>query len=237
MLLFCPEFDKIKATNDKEVTMQYKNIMFDLDGTLTDPAEGITNSIAYALRKMNIPVPSFEALCKHIGPPLLESYEVYYGIKGEDGFEALRLYREYFADKGIFENRLYDGIPELLRRLKAEGRKIYMATSKPEPYAIRIAEHFGIAQYFDRIAGSTMTEERNKKGEVIDYLAKLEGFDPAKDTLMVGDREHDVLGAAENGAPCIAVLYGYGSKAELENAGAKYLVESVEELSSLLDTL
>lgn len=214
--------------------MKFKNLMFDLDGTLTDPAEGITNSIAYALRKMDIPVPSFEVLCRHIGPPLAKSLCEHYDLTEEGGLHALALYREYFGDRGIFENKVYDGIPELLSEMRAQGRRIYMATSKPEPYAIRIAEHFGFAKYFDRIAGSTMTEERTKKADVIAYLAELEGFDPAVDTLMIGDREHDVLGAKEHGAPCAAVLYGYGSREELEGAGADYIVSTVDELRELL---
>lgn len=214
--------------------MKFKNLMFDLDGTLTDPAEGITNSIAYALRKMDIPVPSFEVLCRHIGPPLAKSLCEHYDLTEEGGLHALALYREYFGDRGIFENKVYDGIPELLLEMKAQGRRIYMATSKPEPYAIRIAEHFGFAKYFDRIAGSTMTEERTRKADVIAYLAELEGFDPAVDTLMIGDREHDVLGAKEHGSPCAAVLYGYGSREELEGAGATYTVKTVAELRELL---
>ena len=214
--------------------MKYKNLMFDLDGTLTDPAVGITNSIAYALRKMDIPVPSFEVLCRHIGPPLAKSLCEHYDLSEAEGLHALELYREYFGDRGIFENEVYSGIPELLSEMKAQGRRIYMATSKPEPYAIRIAEHFGFAKYFDRIAGSTMTEDRVKKADVIAYLAELEGFDPAVDTLMIGDREHDVLGAKEHGAPCAAVLYGYGSRDELEGAGAEYIVKTVGELRELL---
>ncbi|MBE6641824.1 MAG: HAD family hydrolase [Ruminococcaceae bacterium] len=215
--------------------MKYKNLMFDLDGTLTDPALGITNSIAYALRKMEIPVPPFEVLCRHIGPPLMQSLMYHYGLDENGGKKALELYREYFGDRGIFENAVYTGIPELLCEMKKQGRKIYMATSKPEPYAIRIAEHFGFAKYFDRIAGSTMTEERTKKADVIAYLAELEGFDPADSTLMIGDREHDVLGAKQHGAPCAAVLYGYGSREELAGAGAEYLVGTVAELRALLN--
>ena len=214
--------------------MKYKNLMFDLDGTLTDPALGITNSVAYALRKMNIPVPSYEKLCKHIGPPLMRSFCSFYGLSDAEGERALALYREYFGDRGIFENAVYDGIPHLLAEMKNQGRKIYMATSKPEPYAIRIAEHFGFAHYFDRIAGSTMTEARTNKADVIAYLAELEGFDPAVDTLMIGDREHDVLGAKAHGAPCAAVLYGYGSREELENAGADFIVDTVADLEKFI---
>jgi phosphoglycolate phosphatase len=143
--------------------MKYKNLMFDLDGTLTDPALGITNSIAYALRKMDIPVPSFEVLCRHIGPPLAKSLCEHYDLTEEEGLHALSLYREYFGDRGIFENKVYDGIPELLAEMKAQGRKIYMATSKPEPYAIRIAEHFGFAKYFELICGAPVGDEAAAK--------------------------------------------------------------------------
>jgi len=216
--------------------MKYDILMFDLDGTLTDPAEGITNSVAHSLRKFGIEPPPAAELYKFIGPPLLESYEKYYGLKGEDGVLAIKYYREHFADVGIFENELYNGIPEMLDRLKKAGKKLYIATSKPEAFAIRIAEHFKIDKYFDCIAGSTLTEKRTKKAEVIAYLGEKEGFLP-KDALMIGDREHDVTGAKENGAICVGVLYGYGDRKELEDAGAAYIAKNVDELERLLLSL
>lgn len=216
--------------------MKYEILMFDLDGTLTDPAEGITNSVAHSLRKFGIEPPSAAELYKFIGPPLLDSYEKYYGLKGEDGVLAVKYYREHFTDIGLFENELYEGIPEMLFALKSAGKKLYIATSKPEPFAVRIAEHFKIDKYFNFIAGSTLTEKRTKKTDVIAYLGEKEGFDP-KTALMVGDREHDVIGAKENGAPCVGVLYGYGSRKELEDAGAAYIVKTTKELKALLLSL
>ena len=146
------------------------------------------------------------------------------------------VYREYFADRGIFEHEVYPGIPALLARLRAAGLKLVMATSKPEPFAERIAEHFGIAEYFDCIAGAAMDETRTQKWEVIEYALDRCGVTDRSAVLMVGDREHDVLGAARCRLSCLGVLYGYGSREELEQAGACAVVPTVEAIGDYILT-
>lgn len=211
----------------------YKTVLFDLDGTLTDPGLGITNSVAYALKKYGIEVSDREKLYSFIGPPLKDSFKKYYGFSDEKAMEAIMYYREYFKDKGIFENEVYDGIKELLRRVKESGRKIVLATSKPEEFALRILEHFELTEFFDVVAGASMDEKRNKKGDVIKYALEKGCLTP-EDAVMIGDREHDVLGAQENGIDTIGVLYGYGSRDELEKVGAMHIAETVDDVYALL---
>ncbi|MBQ8258657.1 MAG: HAD family hydrolase [Clostridia bacterium] len=213
--------------------MNYKNIFLDLDGTLTDSGEGIMNSVAYSLRKFGIEETNREKLRTFIGPPLFASYIREYGFDHEKALLAVDYYREYFAPKGIYENRPYDGIPELLRDLKAAGRKLYLATSKPEPYALEIVKHFGLWQYLDGLFGSTMTEERTKKEEVVAYALENTGIDK-DNVVMIGDRSHDIIGAKANGVRSIGVLFGYGSREELEDAGADAIAETVEDLRQIL---
>lgn len=211
----------------------YKTVLFDLDGTLTDPGLGITNSVAYALKKYGIEVSDREKLYSFIGPPLKDSFKKYYGFSDEKAMEAIMYYREYFSDKGIFENEVYDGIKELLRRVKESGRKIVLATSKPEEFALRILEHFELTEFFDVVAGASMDEKRNKKGDVIKYALEKGCLTP-EDAVMIGDREHDIFGAQENGIDTIGVLYGYGSRDELEKAGAMHIAETVDDVYTLL---
>ena len=211
----------------------YKTVLFDLDGTLTDPGLGITNSVAYALKKYGIEVSDREKLYSFIGPPLKDSFKKYYGFSDEKAMEAIMYYREYFSDKGIFENEVYDGIKELLRRVKESGRKIVLATSKPEEFALRILEHFELTEFFDVVAGASMDEKRNKKGDVIKYALEKGCLTP-EDAVMIGDREYDVLGAQENGIDTIGVLYGYGSRDELEKAGVMHIAETVDDVYTLL---
>lgn len=214
--------------------MNYDCILFDLDGTLTDPGLGITNSVMYALNAFGIETPDRRELYKFIGPPLLDSFARFYGMSPADCREALRLYRVRFVDGGMFENEVYPGIPRLLERLKAAGYRLLVATSKPEPYSIQILEHFGLAGYFEFIAGSSMDETRSTKDAVIAYALERAGITDPGRAIMVGDRLHDVEGAAANGMRCIGVLYGYGSREELEAAGAVRLAEDPEVLGSLL---
>lgn len=212
----------------------YQTILFDLDGTLTDSGPGITNSVAYALEKFGITVEDRTTLNPFVGPPLLESFAKYFGFSEERGREALGYYREYYQEKGIFENSVYEGIRGLLRELKKAGKTVVLATSKPEVFAVQIMEHFQLAEYFDVIAGASFDETRVEKSDVIRYaLSRLDSVEEKK-TVMVGDRENDVRGARENGLPCIGVLYGYGSREELETAGAACIAESVQELGELL---
>lgn len=215
----------------------YTHIFFDLDGTLTDPAQGITNSFIHALKYYGLPIPTYEELCKLIGPPLPYSFEVTFGFDHDKAMEAVVKYREYFADRGLFENKVYPGIPELLQKLKAQGKHLLVATSKPQEYSIKILEHFNLAQYFDFICGSLMDESRSKKSEVIAYAlecCRLGEGDKDK-VLMVGDRFHDIEGAKANGIKSCGVLFGYGSRQELEDAGADYIAKDIQSLLKILN--
>lgn len=210
--------------------MNYQYLLFDLDGTLTDSAEGILNSVVYALKKRGFSVPEQAVLLKFVGPPLLDSFQRYCGLSREQAVTAVADYREYFTEKGWCENRVYEGIPEVLASLKAEGRMLIVATSKPEPFAKRIAEHFGLSQYFDRVIGSSLDGKIKEKGQVIDLALRNIGREHQTETLMIGDREHDVKGAEEHALPCLGVLYGYGSRQELMQAGAAAVCEQVRDL-------
>ena len=212
----------------------YDVILFDLDGTLTDPGEGITNSVAHALEKFHIPVPERRELYKFIGPPLYQSFMEFYGLDREQALLAVDYYREYYRDRGIWENEVYTGIPALLAQLKAAGKRLVLATSKPEEFALQILEHFELMPYFDLVAGSTMDSSRVKKADVITYALDALKLEPGPSIVMVGDREHDVLGAREAGLDCIGVLFGYGDEPELQTAGAVRIAATVEELAGLL---
>ena len=212
----------------------YKYVLFDLDGTLTDPGLGITNSVMYALKKFNIEVEDRTSLYKFIGPPLKESYAKYYHFSDEESTRAVTYYREYFSVKGIYENVLYDGIAELLEKIKDSGRKVVLATSKPEEFAVEILRYFHIDHYFDFVAGSTMDGTRVRKADVIAYALESHGITDLSLAVMVGDREHDILGAKEIGLDSIGVLYGYGSREELENAGATYIAEHVADIMNFI---
>ncbi len=210
----------------------FTHIFFDLDGTLTDQAQGITNSFIHALKFYGLPIPSYKELCKLIGPPLPYSFETTFGFDHDKAMEAVAKYREYFASKGLFENKVYEGIPELLQTLKNHGLHLAVATSKPEEYSVKILEHFKLSQYFDHICGSLMDESRSKKSEVIAYALECCGLGEGdKDkVLMVGDRFHDIEGAKANGIKSCGVLFGYGSRQELEKSGADFIASTVEDL-------
>lgn len=214
--------------------MSYDYLLFDLDGTLTDPGEGITNSVAYALRKQGIEVTDRKELYCFIGPPLSESFSRFFGFSMEESLRCVEYYREYYRDKGIFENLLYDGIPELLATLKSRGKKIILATSKPELFAKQILDHFGLTEYFDHICGASMDESRNKKAAVIEYALETAKLDDLARAVMIGDREHDINGARLNGLDSIGVLFGYGDRPELEAAGATHIAESVEDIKKFI---
>ena len=200
----------------------YQYLLFDLDGTLTDPGLGITNSVMYALRKFGVDVPERSQLYPFIGPPVKDSFRSYYGFSDERCGLAGMYYREYFKKKGMFENEVYDGIHDLLTRLKASGRSLIVATSKPEVFAVDILRHFDLYKYFDFVAGATLNDVRNKKADIIRYA--LESCGIAKSSaVMIGDRKHDMIGAKENGLDSIGVLYGYGTYDELKTADATML--------------
>ena len=213
--------------------LDYDWLLFDLDGTLTDPFEGITRSVEYALNAFGIEVEDRRVLAPFIGPPLVESLTERYGFTMEDAVAAVAKYREYFAVKGLYENELFEGIPELLSNCRKAGYKISMATSKPTHYARIIAEHFDIAHYFDAIHGSSLDGTRITKSSVVAEAVSEEHLDPTR-ALMIGDRRHDVEGAGEHGIRTVGVLYGYGSREEHEAAGAAYIVNDLDELRELL---
>lgn len=208
----------------------YQTVLFDLDGTLTDPGEGITNSVVYALKKYGIQIPDKTELYKFIGPPLHESFQVFYGFSKEKALEAVNYYREYYSKTGIFENKVYDGIKDTLRILKDSGRILIVATSKPEKFAKQILEHFHLAECFSFIAGANMDGTRTKKDEVISYALNSCRITEYPDVVMVGDREHDIQGAAKCRIDSIGVLYGYGTQQELKDAGANHLAEYPKDI-------
>lgn len=213
----------------------YKYILFDLDGTLTDPGIGITNSVMYALEKFGIEVKERASLYKFIGPPLLDSFQNFYGFTKEESELALKYYREYFRPKGIYENHVYDGVEDLLRELKASGKKMIVATSKPEEFAVEILKHFNLYQYFDFVGGASMDEKRVKKSDVIAYALEKGDVTDLDAVVMIGDREHDVYGAKQIGVDSIGVLYGYGDYEELKQAGADYIVERPSEILKIVE--
>ena len=207
--------------------MKYKNYLFDLDGTLTDPGVGIKNSIRYALQRFGLPQLEDSVLDKFIGPPLLDSFAKYCGASPEEAKTLLVLYREYFSDRGIFENEVYEGVRETLAALKIAGAKVCLATSKPELFAEKILQHFGLSEYFDFVGGSTMDETRTKKSDVIAYVLENAGIE-AKDSVMVGDRKYDVEGGTACGLDTVGVTFGYGSREELD--AATCIVDSFAEI-------
>lgn len=216
--------------------MSYKTILFDLDGTLTDPAVGITKSVAYALDGFNIPHDSPETLKYFIGPPLREEFMKF--ARTDDvnfGEKLVAKYREYYSVTGIYENRVYDGIPEMLKKLKEHGKTLAVATSKPEKFAKLILSHFGIDKYFTLCAGANMDNTRTNKADVIRFALSELGLESGdSNTVMVGDRFHDIDGANACGIACIGVCFGYGTKQELQSHGAQITVNDVSELYSVL---
>jgi phosphoglycolate phosphatase len=212
--------------------MRFESVLFDLDGTLTNPAAGISTCIRHALSHLDVVAPASEDLHWCIGPPLRGSFRRL--LATEDPLlveEAMRLYRERFSDIGLFENEVYEGIPEALAELTSQGVRLYVATSKPEVFAVRILDKFGLSRYFEQIFGTDLEGRREHKGEVISHL--IDRSNP-NTPIMVGDRSHDVIGAKENGLPCLGVLYGFGSPEELKEAGAVALCETP---ASLVETL
>lgn len=214
--------------------MQYKTILFDLDGTITDSAEGIIHSVAYALKKMNLYVPAQSELYSFIGPPLNESFKNQYHLDEQLTNQAVRYYRDYYQDKGMYENRIYEGIPKVLADLKQAGCNLYIATSKPEIYAKQILTHFDLAHYFTEIYGASLDGVRSKKGDVIHYALNEAKLTKLEETIMIGDRSHDIVGAKENHLASIGVLYGFGNQAELKIAGADYIAITPEEIEKII---
>lgn len=214
--------------------LRYGTVLFDLDGTLTDPALGITSAAQYALKKMGIAVEDITTLNWLIGPPLIPSFKEGFGMDDAQAVEALGYYREYFSVTGIYQNEIYPGIAELLHDLHSAGRRIILATSKPEGFAETILRHFDIYRYFHLVAGNTFDEARPTKEDVISYILSCCPDISPDNTVMVGDRRYDVQGAARFGLDCIGVSFGYGSREELEAAGAALIAGSVQELRDIL---
>ena len=208
-------------------------LLFDLDGTLTDPMVGITSSVQYALEKFGIHVKYLKDLIPFIGPPLDDSFQEFYGLSKEDAGKAVEYYREYFAPKGIFENEVYPGIPEMLSRLVEAGFTLIVATSKPAVFAKQILEHFGLSDYFSFVGGSELDGTRKRKAEVIGYILETCEIKP-QDAIMIGDRKHDIEGAKLCGLESVGVLYGYGSEEELSKAGADHIIKDVKLLEEYL---
>ena len=213
--------------------MQQENLFFDLDGTITDPKTGITRSVQYALAAFGIAVENPDSLCGFIGPPLKDSFMNFYGMGQEDAVRAVAKYREYYTERGMFENVAYPGIPEMLAALQAAGRRLILATSKPTVYAAEILRHFGLDCYFSFISGSNLDLTRCDKAEIITYALKNTGA-LAEHSVMIGDRFHDIAGAKKTGLVSVSVLYGYGSREEFEQYGADWIVEDVPSLKKLL---
>ncbi|MCK9183169.1 MAG: HAD-IA family hydrolase [Fibrobacteraceae bacterium] len=213
--------------------MKYSTILFDLDGTITDPKEGITKSVQFALKRMGIEENDLEKLIPFIGAPLKAAFQEFYGLSENEAIKAIAFYREYFADKGIFENKVYEGIEDLLSELKSKNKRLILATSKVSSFALRIMRHFGLADYLDEIVGSNLDGTRSEKTEILRYI--LDTYKVLKEgTVMVGDRKYDAVAAAANGIESIAVGYGYGSDEELKNANFTLYEKDVSALKAEL---
>jgi phosphoglycolate phosphatase len=206
--------------------MSYKNILFDLDGTLSDPYEGITNSAKYALGKFHISEEAAGDLSRFIGPPLALSFREFYHLGEEDVKRAVAFYREYYAVKGMYENKLYDGMETVLQELRRRGLHCFTATSKLDRFAKEVLQNFKIDGYFDGIVGSNEDCTRSDKGDIIACL--LEEYRLKKaETIMIGDTKYDMAGAKKNGIDTLAVTYGYGSVEELKKTGPTYICDTV----------
>lgn len=213
--------------------MKIKNILFDLDGTLSDSAEGIINCATLALEYFNLPVPSREEMRVFVGPPLRDTF-VKFGVAKENAEKAVEVYRSRYIPIGIYETQIYSGVKEALETLKEKGYKLYVATSKPESMAIEVLKFLKIYDYFDFVCGATLDKSRDSKAEVIDYLLKQTKIEQA---VMVGDTAFDVLGAAEYGIKTIGVSWGYGNVEEMLQSGAVAISNTACELVEILDNL
>ena len=215
--------------------MEY--IFMDLDGTITDSREGITKCFQYALHEFGIEVDDLSTLEQYIGPPLELSFREGFGFSPEQAARAVVKYRERYVPIGLYENRVYDGLEEALQKMKEAGKVLIVATSKPEHMAVKVLEHFGLDGYFDDICGAGDDHNRNKKDEIIRYALNKHEITDLSEVLMVGDRKFDVIGARNCGLKCMGVLYGFGDRAEMEEAGAAYIAETVEEMADMIVSL
>ena len=209
-----------------------KAVFFDLDGTLTDSGEGIINCAILALEHFGLPIPSRDALRVFVGPPLDQSF-INHGVPADKTDEAIRVYRSRYTTVGKFENFPYPGVEELLQKLKNEGCRLFVATSKPEGMSVEILEKFGLAHYFEKICGATLDGSRSHKADVIAYL--MTQVDSLEDIIMVGDTTFDVIGAKQHGIPTIGVAWGYGKVEDMKAAGAAAIAENMDELLSCIE--
>lgn len=214
------------------MTDNFDTLLFDLDGTLTDSTEGIVRCLEYALERMGFDIP--EDKNKFLGPPLYRSFAEFCGMNEEQVNEAVRIFRERYSTVGLFENRVYEGVPEMLKRLRDGGKRIMVATSKPEVYAVRIFDRFGLSQFFEIVGGANINGTRNDKDEVIEYVLEKAGISDRSSVLMIGDRRQDVLGAHKTGLKCMGILWGFGSIEELTEAGADFIAETPEKAADML---
>lgn len=210
----------------------YHTIAFDLDGTLTDPTSGLTRGFSYALKKLSMPPEPPYALKRFIGPPLREQFQRDYGMNEEEANQAVALFREYFSVYGWWDNRLYGGIRELLSQIKARGKRIILATSKPEIFAAKILKLFEIDEYFDFVGAASLDRSRENKIQVLEYALRESGadIDGRNGVLMVGDTKYDIEGANAVGVDSLGVLYGFGTEGELRREGATYIAGTVHEI-------
>lgn len=213
---------------------KYEYILFDLDGTIIDSGLGVTNSVKYSLKKFGIDETDFLKLKKFVGPPLYDSYEKYYGFSREKAITAVEYYREYYTDKGIFELKVYEGILEQLKLLKESGKKLILATSKPEIFAEKIAEKFDFLKYFYNISGSLLDGSRVRKADIISYALTRIGVSDKEKCLMVGDTVFDILGAREIGIDSLGVTWGYGEVKEIESVFPTYIINRPNEIKDIL---
>jgi len=213
---------------------EYKIILFDLDGTLTDPKLGITKSVQYALKFYGIIENNLDILEKFIGPPLKQSFMKYYNLNEKEAIKAIEIFREYFSTKGLYENDIYPNIEKLLKNLVKKGNMLAVATSKPTIFAKKILKHFKLDKYFKIVIGSNLDGSRVNKEEVIRYALKIMKINEYDEVIMIGDRKYDILGAKEVGIHSVGVLYGYGSIKEIKQAKPDYIVKSVKELEKIL---
>ena len=211
----------------------YNTVLFDLDGTLTDSKLGITKSVQYALKKFSIEITDLNQLEKFIGPPLTQSFKQFFSFTEEEAETAVKYYREYFTVDGIYENEVYRGIPELLKNLHRSNITMAVATSKPTVFAETIIDHFDLSKYFQVITGSNLDNTRTGKKEIIAHTMDQLNCNP-ENTIMIGDREYDILGAKENSVESIAVLYGYGEIDEINASKPSYIINNVEDLTTML---
>lgn len=212
----------------------YKYVLFDLDGTISDSSEGITKGIQLALKGMGVDVANRSELRRFIGPPLDYSFKRYMNFSDEQSKEATKIYRDYYSKTGLFENVAYDGMESLLIKIKNSGRKVAVTTSKPEKFSVQILEKFGLAKYFDIIAGSSLDGSRGTKQEVLEYALEQFGNPDLKDVVLVGDTRFDAEGANKIGIDCVGVLYGFGTFEELEAEGVRMIAATVEEIYDFL---